>query len=72
MIFLDYLTKMIVVFCQIGLGSQIWHKVGHQGSLNRLLRINVLWVFFAATARLIIIKLDTSKATEGSFIEIKS
>ena len=35
-------------------------------------RVNVLWVFFATTAGLMIIKLDTSKAPDGSFIEIKS
>ena len=32
---------------------------------------NVLWVFFAATAGLMTIKLYTSKAPAESFIEIK-
>ena len=33
--------------------------------------LNVTWVFFEAIAGLMIIKLDTSKASEGSFIEIE-
>ena len=35
------------------------------------LYINVSWVFFAATAGLMTIKLGTSNAPERSFIEIK-
>ena len=32
---------------------------------------NVSWVVFVATAGLMTIKVDTSKASEGSFIEIE-